>query len=407
MEAMKRVAIHHGLRCLLHEKPFAGVNGSGKHNNWSMSTDTGMNLLEPGDSPSENAQFLLFLCAVIAAVDEHQDLLRISAASAANDHRLGGNEAPPAIVSMFLGDELTEILSALEARADYTKVEKGMMNIGVDVLPRFPKDTTDRNRTSPFAFTGNKFEFRMPGSAFSVAGPNMILNTIVADELARFADKLENAEDFGLILNRIIRHTIRDHKRIIFNGNNYSEAWVHEAERRGLLNLKSTAEALPHLSDPKNLELFRRHGVFTETEIRSRQEILLEHYIKVIHIEALTMLDMITRDIMPAILKYSAILAENAAAKQRIGIDASVEKSRCSALSALAVDIQAGSEALHNALSGCDKSLSPQEHASYYREKVFDAMQKLRASCDAAELLVASEYWPYPSYAEMLFSIAD
>ena len=277
MELMKKIASKHGLTCLLHEKPFAGVNGSGKHNNWSMCTDTGYNLLEPGKSPYENAQFLLFLCAVIKAVDEYQDLLRISVASAGNDHRLGANEAPPAIVSMFLGDELTEILEAIESKSSYSKREKVEMQIGVDVLPHFPKDTTDRNRTSPFAFTGNKFEFRMLGSMLSIAGPNLVLNTIVAEALSQFADQLEQAPDFTEALNKLIRRTIREHKRIIFNGNNYTDEWVEEAERRGLLNLRTTPEALPLFTAAKNVRLFARHCIFTEAEIRSRMEILLDN----------------------------------------------------------------------------------------------------------------------------------
>ena len=303
---MKKIASKHGLTCLLHEKPFAGVNGSGKHNNWSMCTDTGYNLLEPGKSPYENAQFLLFLCAVIKAVDEYQDLLRISVASAGNDHRLGANEAPPAIVSMFLGDELTEILEAIESKSSYSKREKVEMQIGVDVLPHFPKDTTDRNRTSPFAFTGNKFEFRMLGSMLSIAGPNLVLNTIVAEALSQFADQLEQAPDFTEALNKLIRRTIREHKRIIFNGNNYTDEWVEEAERRGLLNLRTTPEALPLFTAAKNVRLFARHCIFTEAEIRSRMEILLDNYIKTIQIESLTMVELTKKDILPPSLLTQA-----------------------------------------------------------------------------------------------------
>ncbi len=329
MEMLKKVAVKHGMVCLLHEKPFAGVNGSGKHNNWSMATDTGANLLEPGASPCENAQFLLFLAAAIKAVDEHQDLLRITAASAGNDHRLGSSEAPPAIISMFLGEELTEIFEALVAKANYNPKAKDEMNIGVAVLPHFFKDTTDRNRTSPFAFTGNKFEFRMVGSAFSIADPNTVLNTIVAEALRVFADKLEKAEDFNIELNRLIRHTIRDHKRIIFNGNNYAEEWVAEAAERGLLNWKSSAEAIPHFTDEKNIALFKRHNIFTEAEMHARRDILLENYVKVISIEALTMLDMVGRDILPAILNFSGTLARNAGAKVALGIPADAEKTLC------------------------------------------------------------------------------
>ena len=319
MELMKSIASRHGLACLLHEKPFAGVNGSGKHNNWSLSTDTGVNLLEPGETPYENAQFLLFLTAVIQAVDEYQDLLRVSVASAGNDHRLGANEAPPAIVSMFLGDELTEILEAIETGAAYHDRERHQMEIGATVLPHFPKDSTDRNRTSPFAFTGNKFEFRMLGSAFSIAGPNIVLNTVVAESLRGFADVLENAEDFQSELASLIRKTIGQHKRIIFNGNNYSEDWVHEAERRGLSNLKNTVEALPAFVSDKSVELFARHHVFTPSEIRSRYEILLENYGKMLHIEALTMVDMVKKGIMPACVAYQNDLSQLLCSKKNCG----------------------------------------------------------------------------------------
>ena len=405
MEMMKKLAAHHGMVCLLHEKPFAGVNGSGKHNNWSMSTDTGLNLLEPGKSPAENAQFLLFLVAVIAAVDKHQDLLRISVASAGNDHRLGANEAPPAIVSMFLGDELSGILSAIESGVSYDKKEKVEMNIGVDILPRFAKDTTDRNRTSPFAFTGNNFEFRMLGSTFSISGPNIVLNTIVADELEKFADKLEKAEDFGAELNALIRETIRAHKRIVFNGNNYAPEWVTEAEKRGLLNWKSAAEALPHLATPENVALFSHHGVFTEIELKSRQEILLENYVKVLHIEALTMLDMAGRDILPAILKYTARLADGVETKTALGIPCEADKAVAVKLGGLSTDILKGKEALEAAVAEADKIECPKARAMAYREKVFAAMETLRASVDAAEPLVDARVWPYPSYGEMLFSV--
>lgn len=311
MELMKSIANKHGLACLLHEKPFAGVNGSGKHNNWSISTDTGVNLLEPGDTPSENAQFLLFLTAVIKAVDDYQDLLRVSVASAGNDHRLGANEAPPAIVSIFLGDELTEILKSIENDTSYIDKEKSPMEIGVRVLPKFFKDTTDRNRTSPFAFTGNKFEFRMLGSAFSIAGPNIVLNTIVAEELRQFADILENSSNFDEDLNTLIKNTIKAHNKIIFNGNNYSNDWVKEAEKRGLLNLKTTPDALPSFVNSKNVELFTKHHVLSETELYSRYEILLENYSKTIHIEALTMIDLVKKEIIPAVLGYQGEIARN------------------------------------------------------------------------------------------------
>ena len=321
MEIMQKVAARHGMVCLLHEKPFAGVNGSGKHNNWSLTTNTGMNLLEPGETPAENAQFLLFLCAVIQAVDDYQDMLRISVASAANDHRLGANEAPPAVVSMYVGDEIESILDAIVNETPYAGQEKELLKIGVHALPRFPKDTTDRNRTSPFAFTGNKFEFRMLGSDLSIAGPNIILNTIVAEELSQFADSLEAAEDFNAALEELIKKTISEHKRIIFNGNNYSEEWVKEAEKRGLLNLKTTADALPFFIADKNILLFTKHKIFTPAELRSRYEILMEVYSKKLHIEARTMADMVRRQILPAILSYTHELAETALAKRTLSPD--------------------------------------------------------------------------------------
>ena len=404
MEMMKKVASEHGLVCLLHEKPFAGVNGSGKHNNWSMATDTGSNLLEPGASPSENAQFLLFLAAVIKAVDEHQDLLRICCASAGNDHRLGASEAPPAIISMFLGEELTGIVEALIAKAAYCPKCKDEMDIGVAVLPHFFKDTTDRNRTSPFAFTGNKFEFRMVGSAFSIADPNTVLNTIVAESLRLFADKLEAAEDFNAELNRLIRHTIRDHKRIIFNGNNYSDEWVAEAAERGLLNWKSSSEAIPHLTDAKNIALFKQHNIFTAAEVHSREDILLENYIKVVNIEALTMLDMVNREILPAVLGFSGKLAKVAGAKAALDIPVDAEKALATKLSKLASGIMSAAEALDAALKGLPED-DAAETAAYTHNSVFSAMGALRAVVDEAEPLVPSKEWPYPSYGEMLFSV--
>ena len=403
MEMLKKVAAEHGMVCLLHEKPFAGVNGSGKHNNWSMATDSGSNLLEPGASPSENAQFLLFLAAIIKAVDEHQDLLRICCASAGNDHRLGASEAPPAIISMFLGGELTGIIEALVAKATYCPKCKDEMDIGVAVLPHFFKDTTDRNRTSPFAFTGNKFEFRMVGSAFSVADPNTVLNTIVAESLRVFADKLEKAEDFNAELNRLIRHTMRDHKRIIFNGNNYADEWVTEAESRGLLNLRSASEAIPHLSDAKNVALFKQHNIFTEAEVHSRQDILLENYVKVITIEALTMLDMVSREILPAVLGFSGKLAKAAGAKVALGITADAEKGLCEKISVLASGIAAAAEALDAAVKGVPEEGI--EAAAYTRKEVFSAMLALRAAVDEVEPMVPAKEWPYPSYGEMLFSV--
>ena len=404
MEMMKKVASEHGMVCLLHEKPFAGVNGSGKHNNWSIATDTGANLLEPGASPSENAQFLLFLAAVIKAVDEHQDLLRISCASAGNDHRLGASEAPPAIISMFLGEELTGIIDALIAKAAYNPKAKDEMDIGVQGLPHFFKDTTDRNRTSPFAFTGNKFEFRMVGSAFSIADPNTVLNTTVAESLRLFADELEKAEDFIASLNKLIRHTIRDHARIIFNGNNYADEWVVEAEKRGLLNWKSSAEAIPHLTDAKNVALFKQHSIFSEAEVHSRQDILLENYVKVVSIEALTMLDMVSRDILPAILDFSGKLAKTAGTKVALNIPADAEKTVCTKLSALASDILAKADALDAAVKALPEE-GAAETAAYTREEIFSAMGALRAAVDEAEPMVSAKVWPYPSYGEMLFSV--
>ena len=406
MEIMQKVAAKHGLVCLLHEKPFAGVNGSGKHNNWSMATDSGVNLLSPGKSPFENAQFLLFLCAVIKAVDEYQDLLRLSVASAGNDYRLGGNEAPPAIVSMFLGDELTEILEAIESKSSYSKREKVEMQIGVDVLPHFPKDTTDRNRTSPFAFTGNKFEFRMPGSTFSIAGPNMVLNTIVAEELSQFADLLEQASDFTVALNKLIRRTIREHKRIIFNGNNYTDEWVEEAERRGLLNLRTTPEALPLFAAEKNVRLFAKHCIFTETEIRSRMEILLDNYIKTIQIESLTMVELVKKEILPAIIAYTRELSAAALDKRSLSaeIDISVELDTVRRLSSLAACIKADAEKLESALVEV-RTHSTAEQASFCRATVFVAMQELRTVVDEAETLVSAKHWPFPTYGELLYGI--
>ena len=407
MELMKKIASRHGLVCLLHEKPFAGVNGSGKHNNWSMCTDTGYNLLEPGKSPYENAQFLLFLCAVIKAVDEYQDLLRLSVASAGNDYRLGGNEAPPAIVSMFLGDELTELLEAIESKSSYSKREKVEMQIGVDVLPHFPKDTTDRNRTSPFAFTGNKFEFRMPGSTFSIAGPNMVLNTIVAEELSQFADLLEQASDFTVALNKLIRRTIREHKRIIFNGNNYTDEWVEEAERRGLLNLRTTPEALPLFAAEKNVRLFAKHCIFTETEIRSRMEILLDNYIKTIQIESLTMVELVKKEILPAIIAYTRELSAAALDKRSLSaeIDISVELDTVRRLSSLAACIKADAEKLESALVEVRTHSTAAEQASFCRATVFVAMQELRTVVDEAETLVSAKHWPFPTYGELLYGI--
>ena len=407
MEMMKKVADRHGLACLLHEKPFDGVNGSGKHNNWSLSTNSGVNLLEPGDSPRENAQFLLFLTAVIKAVDEYQDLLRISVASAGNDHRLGANEAPPAIVSMFLGDELSAILDSIIEGKDYQGTAKEEMKVGVHILPRFPKDTTDRNRTSPFAFTGNKFEFRMLGSNFSIAGPNMVLNTIVAEELSQFADVLEQADDFESALNKLIKKTIKEHKRIIFNGNNYSEEWVKEAEKRGLLNLRTTVDALPHYIEPKNIKLFTKHKIFTESEMYSRYEILLENYCKTLHIEGKTMLDMIKKDIIPAVTAYCKELSETALSKKSLcpQVSCVTEESMVTILSELSAGVFEKTQKLEAALSHTEQISDIQAQAESYRDEVIPAMEALRKDADEIESLVGEKYWPYPTYGKMLFSV--
>lgn len=407
MEVMKKVATKHGLICLLHEKPFEGVNGSGKHNNWSICTDTGVNLLEPGSNPYDNAQFLLFLCAVIKGVDEYQDLLRISVASASNDHRLGANEAPPAIVSMFLGDELTEVLKAVETGSIYIGHKKVNVNVGVDVLPPLPKDTTDRNRTSPFAFTGNKFEFRMLGSTFSVAGPNIMLNTVVAEELSGFADELEKAADFKAALSALIRRVISEHKRIVFNGNNYSEEWVQEAAARGLLNLKTTPDALALLSSDKNVALFEKHGVFTKEEVESRQEILFESYTKTLSIEALTMLDMVRKVISPAVIGYVKELSETALAIKSAGIDADVstETELVKKLSALLSAAGRHSENLTAALLKARSLGEGEIAANCYRDDVIPAMQLLRSDADLMEELTAKKHWSLPTYTDLLYSV--
>ena len=407
MEMMRKVAGRHGLVCLLHEKPFAGVNGSGKHNNWSISTDRGVNLLEPGDSPSENAQFLLFLAAVIKGVDEYQDLLRVSVASAGNDHRLGANEAPPAIVSMFVGDDLMEVLNAIETGSPSGHKDKVEMRIGVHTLPRFTRDTTDRNRTSPFAFTGNKFEFRMVGSSQSIADCNTMLNTIVAEELSQFADQLEGAKDFESALNELVRKTITDHKRIIFNGNNYSDEWVAEAQERGLLNLKSTVEALPYLVKEKNIELFTKNKIFTETELRSRYEIMLEEYSKTINIEALTMVDMVKKDIIPACLKYQEFLVDTVLKKRQlsIGVSSAAEEDLIGKISSLTGCLYNKVSQLENSLLAAKEYEDSKSQAVFYRETIFASMQELRAVADELEGLVSKEYWPYPNYGELLFSV--
>jgi len=407
MEIMKTVASRHGLACILHEKPFAGVNGSGKHNNWSLSTDTGINLLEPGDSPMENAQFLLFLVAVIAAVDDYQDLLRLSVATAGNDHRLGANEAPPAIISVFLGDEITGILEALENGSSYDKKDRMEIKLGVDVLPRIPKDTTDRNRTSPFAFTGNKFEFRMPGSSLSISGPNIVLNTIVAEKLSLFADILEKSSDFKNDLNKLIIDTVKKHKRIIFNGNNYSEEWVAEAEKRGLSNLKTTADVLPCFITQKSIDLFTKHNVFSEVEIHSRYEILLENYCKTLSIETLTMIDMVKRDILPSVMKYVKDLTQMALSKKELGMEipCEPEKNLIHKLSTLSARLYENTNELENKLLEAKSYTDMQAQANYFRDVIIPVMQKVRTVADELEVLTASEYWPFPTYGELLFKV--
>ena len=407
MERMQRIAKRHDMVCLLHEKPFAGVNGSGKHNNWSISTNTGVNLLEPGETPAENAQFLLFLCAVIQAVDDYQDMLRLCVASAGNDHRLGANEAPPAIVSMFVGTELESILSAIEKDEPYGGREKELIKVGVHVLPKFPRDTTDRNRTSPFAFTGNKFEFRMLGSSQSISGPNVVLNTVVAESLRQYADVLENADDFETALHDLIRKVIREHKRIIFNGNGYDDSWIKEAEKRGLLNLKSTPDCVPYYLEPKNVELFTRHKVYTEEEIRARYEIKLDNYCKVLHIEASTMLDMVRKDILPAASAYSKTLVDTALAKKNLSrsIDYSFEAEEALKLSSLTAAAVGKARVLEDSLLEVRTFSDTLEQARFYRDTVFAAMNELRIVVDEMETHCAASYWPYPSYGDVLFSV--
>ncbi len=404
METMKKVADRHGLVCILQEKPFEGINGSGKHDNWSLSTDKGMNLLDPGKHPYENAQFLLFLCAVIKAVDDHQDLLRISVATAGNDHRLGANEAPPAIVSMFLGDELTAILDAIDEGTTYYGAEKTQMEIGVHVLPTFPKDTTDRNRTSPFAFTGNKFEFRMPGSAMSVAEPNVVINTAVAESLRLFADELEQASDFRSALSDLIRRTIKKHKRIIFNGDGYSNDWKLEAAHRGLLNLPTTADALPYLVSDKNIQLFTRHHVYTEKELRSRRDILLESYCKIIAIEALTMCDMAGKDILPAVGAYIRHLAETVNAIKLAGAPVPCHTSETLIrLCELSDEMSAALKRLHANAEHAQRNLSGENCGVFCRDNLLPVMDELRRAADEAEALTERSYWPFPTYGDLLY----
>ena len=406
MELLKSVADKHGLACLLHEKPFAGVNGSGKHNNWSIATDTGINLLEPGETPFQNAQFLLFLVAVIKAVDEYQNLLRVSVASAGNDHRLGANEAPPAIVSMFLGEELTNILEAIESGSAYKNDQKQQMEIGVTVLPHFPKDMTDRNRTSPMAFTGNKFEFRMVGSTFSISGPNIVLNTIVAEVLSQFADILEKSKDLTADLAALVKKTYSAHKRIIFSGNNYAEEWAIEAQRRGLSNFKTTVDTLPEYISKKNIEVLTKHHVLTEAEIHSRYEIRLEAYCKTIHIEALTMVDIVKGGIIPACINYQDDLAKLLKNKKSIGgYDTSLEEDLLGRISKLSASLLKKLTVLENAILESKEDREILAEASFYRDKVCTAMSELREIVDELETLVAKKYWPLPSYAELLYSV--
>ncbi len=404
MEMMKKVAEKHGLVCLLHEKPFAGVNGSGKHNNWSLSTSDGKNLLDPGASPHENMQFLLFLVAVIRAVDVYQDLLRVSVATAGNDHRLGANEAPPAILSVFLGDELTAILDAMESGSAYDEKEQSFMGVGVKVLPRLAKDTTDRNRTSPMAFTGNKFEFRMVGSSLSIAEPNIVLNTIVAESLAQFADQLENASDFDKAVKALIRETYAAHKRIVFSGDNYAAEWESEAEKRGLLNLRTTPEALPYFVDDKNIRLFARHNIFTECEMRSRYEILIAEYSKILHIEAATMLQIASRDILPAMSGYAREMAENAEIRQRVtGQGDFPARSHLEKLYAAIDALYTKTEALGTLLSKAETYTDSLAKANFYKDNICGAMEAVRHAADAGEQLTASHLWPMPTYDELLF----
>ena len=408
MEIMQKVASRHGLVCLLHEKPFAGVNGSGKHNNWSVGTDTGENLLNPGDTPSENAQFLLFLCAVIKAVDDYQDLLRISVATAGNDHRLGANEAPPAVVSMFLGDELTVILKAIMNDEPYEGAESKKMKLGVDVLPRFQRDNTDRNRTSPFAFTGNKFEFRALGSSNSISCVNIMLNAAVAESLKIYADRLEGVENFEEALHEMIKKTIKDHKRIIFNGNGYDESWIKEAtEERGLLNYKTTADCMPHLLDEKNVKMLTEQKVFTPAELDSRMEIMLDNYCKTITIEGNTLVDMVRKDILPSIEMYLSKVAETAKLKKDVDskLSISYEKNIMNKLSSLNDIIFAGVDTLEKVLAEEVEIDDIVEQGYAIRDKVLPTMEELREACDEAEMIVAKEYWPYPSYGEMLFGV--
>ncbi len=407
MDLMKRIASKHGMVCLLHEKPFEGVNGSGKHNNWSLQTDTGINLLEPGDTPYDNAQFILFLCAVIKAVDEYQDLLRVSVASAGNDHRLGGSEAPPAIMSMYVGEDLWEVLSAIKNNTPYGGKEKTIFKVGVHTLPRFPKDTTDRNRTSPFAFTGNKFEFRALGSSASISDVNMILNTIVSEELKQFADELENADNFQMSLHNLIHRVVSEHVRIIFNGNGYDESWEKEAEKRGLLNLKTTVDAIPCLLSEKNVNLFTSHKVLSLPEIQARYEIMLDNYVQITNIEALTMLDMAKRKILPSVAKFEHELSSTIIQKKQASemIDCSYEEETLQELSKNA-------SKAYDTVTKLSSSINPKKDlgdslskAVYYKDTIIPLMEKLRKSADTLETITDKSYWPFPTYNDLLFSV--
>ena len=405
MEMIQRIAKEHGLVALLHEKPFDGINGSGKHNNWSISTNTGINLLDPGNTPQDNAQFLLFLAAVIKAVDEHQDILRLSVATAANDHRLGANEAPPAIISIFLGEQLTEVLKAIENDEPIEESGTEVMRIGVDILPKIKKDATDRNRTSPFAFTGNKFEFRMLGSSNSIAGCNIMLNTAVADVLEGFADQLEGAENFEDALHQLIKTTIKEHKRIIFNGNGYDDSWIAEAEKRGLLNLRTTPDALPYSIKPENIALFKRQGVLSEEEARSRYEITMEEYTKIVNIEALTMVNMARKQIMPAVMGYSKTLTETALSKKELGIETEYEEANVKEISAYLTEAMTACSTLDEKIKTLHGITEFDKAAYYVRDEILPAMDALRAPCDKLEEICDDEIWPFPTYGKLLFGI--
>ncbi len=405
MEMMQKVALRHGLVCLLHEKPFEGVNGSGKHNNWAISTDTGLNLLDPGDSPNENAQFLLFMTAVIAAVDEYQALIRMSVASAGNDHRLGANEAPPAVISVFLGDEIDAIVKSIITGAVYDPRTKEEMKVGVHILPRFSKDTTDRNRTSPVAFTGNKFEFRMPGASVSISDINIVINTAVAEMLRRYADRLENAEDFGVELNHLIKEELTRHNRIIFNGNGYGEEWMQEAKQRGLMNLPTLPDAVQYFVSQESIELFRQHRIFNAQELHARAEVALENYCKMLHIEALTMIDMARKQIVPAAMEYTAAVTQLAVGKQNLNLPAELERETITQLSDATEQVALATEKLEEVTEQRAKKETQQKEAEYFRNTVIPAMNDLRQAADKLETEVGEKYWPFPVYSDLLFRV--